>query len=63
MKHETRTNEARVEEALRHYNEDCDAWVGLTDLLADAMHLFGEDRFNNILEVSRTHYEAELKGE
>jgi hypothetical protein len=63
MKHETRTNEARVEEALQNYNEDRDAYVGLIDLLADAMHHFGEHRFNTILDVSRAHYEAELKGE
>jgi hypothetical protein len=39
------------------------ARTGLVDLLADSLHIFGEDEVRFILDRALIHYKAEARGE
>jgi hypothetical protein len=54
---ETRT--AKVARVILDYTPGESARVGLTDLLTDALHLFGEEQVRFSLDWAIKHYEAE----
>lgn len=49
----------KVAKAILDYNPDDDVRTAFIDLLADALHLFGEDQVRFNLDWALNHYRAE----